>query len=327
VNTSERIRFVAGARLASRDLRAEAAAQSRARQLHVRRVHDTWGIALGYAVGAVGRWLVVGPGIAYDCRGHELIRSRTVALVPPVPRAGGEAWFDLALRRLDDADLRGPETLCASGRAERAGMTWTFAGPAVAGAPSPPVSSALRLGEAVPLARVRVGSGDIRELSLTERRAARSAAGARVASGTAELVLPADGSLHSTQTIDTSGAGFQAPPAYFASVSVAGASVHGALHQSGLLGPFLSVANAGATGFELTVRFATWESTWMDETEPAVGIDWIGVEPIHGCWPAVHVTQALLAAGAPVVALVGQIAQFTAQPVLGPVLKRLEEVP
>ena len=81
--SATRIRFTPRALLEATDLCDDAAARARARAEHVRFVHDTWGVALGYAVGVVGRTVVVGPGVAYDCKGRPIVLSTTLLLTVP----------------------------------------------------------------------------------------------------------------------------------------------------------------------------------------------------------------------------------------------------
>jgi hypothetical protein len=84
--------------------------------LHVRAMHNTWGVALGYEVGVddSGTAATVGPGIAYDCRGREVISARTLALGVPTPPPGdGEGpWiYDLAIHYKSLEDLIGQREL------------------------------------------------------------------------------------------------------------------------------------------------------------------------------------------------------------------------
>jgi hypothetical protein len=235
-----------------------------------------------------------------------------VALAPPED----DGWYDLAVRRLGDDALHGAEALCGRGRRQRPRFTWT----PVAGA-----GPGLRLGEAVPVARVRTAAGSVAELSLASRRAARPLAGARVAAGSAGIELTAQAALYSTHAVDTTAGGFGATPSYFASLSVAMESEQGPLHQNWLIGPLLSISDATPDGFTLTVRFGTWRSDYFDEAAPPIGVDWIGVEPIHGCWPPVAVTDALRAVGAPAALLGEGLRTFAAQPALGDLVKHWEE--
>jgi len=61
----DRVRYHDGARLASRDMREDARFESRLRSVHVRALHDTWGVALGFllAVDADGETGHHRPGI------------------------------------------------------------------------------------------------------------------------------------------------------------------------------------------------------------------------------------------------------------------------
>lgn len=65
------------------DFAGEANAVARRRAVHVRVVHRTWGVALGFtlAPSADRRAVAVGPGFGYDCRGGEII-SPSQQLVP-----------------------------------------------------------------------------------------------------------------------------------------------------------------------------------------------------------------------------------------------------
>jgi hypothetical protein len=303
VTAAERIRFATGALLAAADLRDEHGARAAARASHVRGVHDTWGVALGYAVGAAGHWVVVGPGVAYDCHGAELVLARAVALQPPEPEDGAAgAWFTLVTRRLGDDEVRGDDTLCARGGRERPRFAWV-----PRGRPLPP-------GEAVPIAGVRVGSAGVDEVSLAERRAAHPAAGARLAAGSATVRVEPEEALYSTHAVDTSAARFREEPLYFA--ALAGEP----LEQASAAGPFLAIADPGPEGFLLRVRFAQHAPS-----EPAgdrlLAIRWVGVEPIRGCWPPVDVGAALAGAGAPL----SRLATYTQQPALGQMVRTLEE--
>jgi hypothetical protein len=313
VSTTERIRFVQGAELTARDLHDEVAAESRTRAAHVREVHATWGVATGYSVGVVSRWVIVGPGVAYDCHGRELLSVRTVALQPP-PDAGG--WFDLSVRYREDAELDARETLCPDPRREQARFVWA---PLADAADSTP-----RLGESVPLARVRRHDGTV-EASLRGRRGARTVARTRLAAGSAIVDLPTNGPLRASFAIDTSSGRFHDTPEYFASLSTREPSDRGPLHESGLAGPFLSVSSPGASGFTLDVCYGTPETGPLPEAEPELHVDWIGVEQIRGCWPPVRPARALIDAGVPIAPLDSPLSLFTRQPALGPLVRTIEE--
>jgi hypothetical protein len=324
MSTLERVRFVRGGALAARDVQDEVRGETVARELHVRALHDTWGVALGYAVGLAGPWLVVGPGLAYDHCGRELLSSRTVALRAPRRPLEALEWIDLAVRRRADDELDRDEPLCSGGPLEQPRFVWAVAGEVGAGeAPAP--ADGLRLGEAVPIARVRVSKGRIVDVSLAERRAARPSSGARVAGGSVAIELPADSTLASELEIDTSAANFQAVPFYFASWSIGGAAVTGPLRQGDLVGPFLSISNPRAAGFTLGWRFGTVESAKLEQADPGIRVDWIGVEPIRGCWPGIDPYRALAAEGLPLSLLAAELGSFAYQPALGPLVPLTQE--
>jgi hypothetical protein len=59
--------------------------------LHVRAVHGTWGVAIGFALEALtdGPVVAVGPGVGYDCRGTQIVNWRRA--IVPLPSALQEA--------------------------------------------------------------------------------------------------------------------------------------------------------------------------------------------------------------------------------------------
>lgn len=143
-----RTRFAERDPLRARDLETALAEESRRRALHVRAVHRAAGVALGFAVG-LGRsrhGVVVGPGLAYDRRGRELVSGRTVFV--PAPSTDGR--YDLAL-------------------AGGCGLDWTWLEPGSAR-------------DELVLARFEVDSGQLGDPDLAPRRRARGT-GQRLAAG------------------------------------------------------------------------------------------------------------------------------------------------
>jgi hypothetical protein len=316
----DRIRLYEGARLAARDLRDDQRYEERLRRLHVRGIHGTWGVAIGYEVGLTrgGGAVAVGPGIAYDCAGRALVSGRPVVLLPPRPRAGSTAtswWFDLVARYRDDESLLaardpagGSGPACASPFEERPELRWVFAGDG--GGEAPRLAAAARLGEDVPLARFLVGAGgSLSEPDLSLRRNAQGLvrphiAGGRVRQGSLAI---AGSPLHWSVTIDTSDAGFDtSAPFYVVSLPdhplgersafapLLGPDPTEALTQ--LLGPFVSIDAEERTSFRLTVRSAFLSARAARQLAPGlfralrlklpVAVDWLGLEPIGGCPPA-----------------------------------------
>ena len=68
----DRLDHVEGSRLLARDLRDTARNEARWQGLHVRGLHDTWGVAtgLGLTLTPGRRSIVVGAGAAFDCQGQ-----------------------------------------------------------------------------------------------------------------------------------------------------------------------------------------------------------------------------------------------------------------
>jgi hypothetical protein len=81
---ADRVLHHDGERLTAGDLTEGSAYESWLRALHVRAVHDTWGVAVGFALPMpLPTGIFVGPGVAYDACGHELVLTHPVIL--PLP--------------------------------------------------------------------------------------------------------------------------------------------------------------------------------------------------------------------------------------------------
>jgi len=289
------------------------------RGLHVRALHGVWGIALGYeAIPASDkRSLLVTQGMAYDCHGREIVMSETLQVgfeQPPRNSAAGAWWFDLLIRY--DAELGSAPAINCLGIErnavpERPSWRWSYAGEA----PTPFIKAPgfaenVRLGEEIPLARVRITEqGTLTDLDLTVRRIARSLARPHIATGQIRAgSIPIQGSpLHWRARIDTSAGGFNTfNPFYFATMiehpllsSTSGfADIANQLQEKAkaqLLGPFTRIESLRRTGFTIDVRMAT-VSADLFETLPAamqhntgfalpVPVNWLGIEPNGGCTP------------------------------------------
>src|SRR5690348_14286372 len=103
-----RLRHHQGQHLQVADLQDEYDNLTWLRGLHVLGLHDTWGIALGFSVQLgpkKSNTVLVGPGLAYDCRGREIVLIQTHAVAGP---QGGSAIPDgtvITLVMRYDADL------------------------------------------------------------------------------------------------------------------------------------------------------------------------------------------------------------------------------
>ena len=101
---ADRVTYREGQRLTSRDLQDDRDGRARLRRLHVRHLHETWGIATGFDVqGAGSSAVAVGPGYALDHFARDLVLSASV--VVPVPAVAGPELFVLVAAFLEDCAL------------------------------------------------------------------------------------------------------------------------------------------------------------------------------------------------------------------------------
>ncbi len=284
----ERVAYHEGQLLAGRDLTADLEHRIRMRRFHVGSVHDVWGVALGFQVGLSSdeRSAVVGPGLAYDRLGREILAPRGVVLDPPsVGSSTAGWWIDLVVRRATLDELlagRDPFGGCLgppgspSATEERPVWRWALSGPVSTDqdASAPPFGPAVRLGVDVPLARFLLRTdGTLGAPDLSVRRNAQGIvrphiAGGRVPQGA--LVLSGSPFAWSV-SISTASGGFTGSPAYLVSLAdhpfgessgfalLAGNGSWSQMShdiQRGLGGPFVSVRDPWSGGFRLEVRSA-----------------------------------------------------------------------
>jgi hypothetical protein len=258
-----RVRFATGDLLRARDLDADVAAEAHHRARHVRAAHRVWGVVIGLDVGlaAQGAAAVVGPGLAYDACGRELLSGGRRRLRAP-RRASGSAV----------------ELVLADGRCG-VELRWRDAG-------APPR-------EGVVLAGATVVGGALTSLDRSVRRTARPLAGGCVGRGVfdAELALGVFGTL----TVDTSAAGFTSTPRYVATLVERPETGFAALGPAWrrVRGPFLAVHDEARESFAVDVRLAVRSAgRGTPELDSAnlpdqldVSIAWMGVEPPERCPP------------------------------------------
>lgn len=315
---NQRLSHHDGQLLTARDLQDDVSYDARMRGLHVRALHGVWGIALGYQVLPTGdpRFLQVTQGMAYDCAGREIIMSETLQVELEQPPRGSTAaawWFDLLIRY--DSNLNGIDMITSNGCPgvvpERPSWRWSYAGDA----PTPFIKAPgfaddVRLGEEIPLARVRItDKGTWTDLDLAVRRVARSLTRPHIATGQVKAgSIAIQGSpLHWTARIDTASAGFNTfTPFYFVTLSehpllgtTSGfASLAAPLtekQRGQLLGPFIKIGTPSSTAFILDVRTATVSQALFEALPIAlqrnagfqlpVAVNWLGIEPNGGCAP------------------------------------------
>ncbi len=264
----ERLQYVDGALLLKADLASGVAQEARRTALHVRGLHDTWGVASGLRAhwNAATRRVDVDPGAAFDCRGYVVTLPSAVAL--PVPDTLGTgvalATFDLVLNDH--------------------GVRWEPTGSSLG---SPGFGSGVRVGSDVPLARfVRVGPGMLAGPDYSVRKTARPSSRPYVRSG---VTAPGEltwsvGSAYLRALVDTTDAQFSTTPYYLAQVLGPPAL------PPALLGLFVSLGWFTAQRFVARVYgvLATGQpAATVLANLSAVASDfrvaWVGIEPQLGC--------------------------------------------
>jgi hypothetical protein len=243
---------------AGRDFRAALAFLDARRARHLRGAHGTWGVALGFDVAgdlsASPRILAIGPGLAYDAAGRELVSDR-LREVPIPPAAAGVVIATVA------------STGCVPDPVLR--IAWS--------------AHPLRLGHEVPLATIDLDAGTV---DAVRRPHVQTMAPPRLGGGLVEVgAAPVAGaSFGYDVAVDTAAAGFESVPTYLVQ------PVSGELSASqrmGLLGPLLTVHDPQPDRFSLTVRYlaptgglasAAAELTRPVHSNP-FAFSWVGVEP------------------------------------------------
>jgi hypothetical protein len=294
----DRVRFRDSQQLAARDLADDADHESWMRALHVRAMHDTWGVATGFALAVeeTQGGVMVGPGVAYDGRGRDIVVADELRLAAPQPPASSPGLLaGLEVQLVCSYGGRGQRRhglVCADeSTVESAALRWVFP-PGVA-----PGRDTIRLGEDVPLGTFGLSKdGKLSGPYLGTRRNARARLRPRVGSG--EDSLPnhywLEKNLGAKHKVDTSSAEFTTTPHYFAWLSPAIAV------NAGVLGPFVSIADPTPTGFTVDLMFALTQVlgpiTEMFVDQGDVSLFWVGLEPYTGCPPTISFTmmQAIL---------------------------------
>ena len=132
----QRVRYSDDQLLAARDLNDDEFYEASLRRMHVRGLHDTWGVALGFYLSLSDNkdQVLVGPGLAYDAMGRELLLSETLAMPIPAPPAGVSVplTYDLALSQRDLAEILAHRKQMAACQnkvpAEGISIRWVLAG-------------------------------------------------------------------------------------------------------------------------------------------------------------------------------------------------------
>lgn len=263
----DRVQYVEGARLLAGDLRDSRSGEAHWQSLHVRGLHNTWGVAsgLGLTLTPDRRGILVAPGAAFDCRGDVVRLPAEVQLAMPIDVVPGiaEPAFDVVL---------GPD-----------GVRWE---PTGGDASYPAFGPDVHHGVDIPLGRcVRLSWGVLTPADSGVRRAVHPMTRPSIGFG----LTPAGGltwilGTYSLRAIvDTSAAGFLATPRYSAELAMTP-------DLGGLLGPFLSLASFYPDRF--TARLFAISRTGLAASAVladllkragAIRIAWVGTEPNAGC--------------------------------------------
>jgi hypothetical protein len=294
---NERITYREGQRLMARDLRDDRNRARLLRMLHVRHLHETWGIATGFDVQAAGTAAVaVGPGYALDSYARDLVLSANIAL--PVPAVQGPQIFVLVATFLQDCAFptsSAGASVCLSAplhpRRERPAFAWRT-----------PVE--LELGSMVPLCSITVDNKAIKGAIETRvRRYAQRLVRPYIATGRTD----ADPTLWQAwwnraildgyfQRVDTSDAGFTAAPQYFAELVPVkpSANLSTAEVVAALASAHGHIKETSRDGF---VFQAVVPERFRRDLLDTWAVSWVGVQPMAGCPPSLDFKRLITLAG------------------------------
>jgi hypothetical protein len=288
----ERIAWYEGSRLTHRDLADAIEHEARLLELHVRALHDTYGIAAGLttALAAGARAVVVQPGLAYTCRGASVLLHAVTTIAAPPPSVAGTR-FDLVLVAAPvPSGCASPALDCTGARIPaRARLRWRSLDDDDRCDCDVP-DDAVHLGRFM-----RSGAGTLAGPDASHRRIVRALARPHVASGrTAPGALTwTTGTSDLVAPIDTSAAGFTTTPVYLASLASPSP------WTGGLVAPFLSIGQATPTRFNVHLSIAAKPPalvllfTQLDLAKE-LSISWTGVESAVGCSGGLPLAAALL---------------------------------
>ena len=289
----ERIQWYEGSRLTRRDIADAIEHESRMLELHVRAVHDTFGIAfgLGVTLAAGARAVVVQPGLAYGCRGASVwLHSVATLDAPPASTAG--TTFDLVLVAAQPSRAcAAPDVDCTGERIpSRASLRWRAADDDERCDCDVP-------DDAIDLGRfVRSPSGMLTGPDNARRRCVRGLVRPHVASGITSpgALTWSQGTSDLVASIDTSAAGFTTTPIYLAAITSQ------TPWQGGLVAPFVSVGQASPTRFNVHLSIAAKPPALVllfaqIDLAKELSIAWTGVESASECGGGPPLAASLLA--------------------------------
>lgn len=329
----DRVTYRDGQLLTALDMNNDRQRDERLRRLHMRYLHQTWGIALGFEVTQVimlegelkpvdsgGTAVSVGSGYAVDTLGRDVL-SPDPPISPTLPEVDGRKSFVLTVSYQDDSAFGNRaelESLCLNSdidlRHERPVFSWKR-----------PVE--VRFGPEIPLVQITILDGIIQgELDFRVRRytqpfvrphmdwgsTEKRRTGWKVWTGKDNSPLRL-GHIRSLEVkVDTSDAGFTKTPFYFAildrrtdkgknsSSNSDVPDVESTLFLDGLR----FITDASRVSFTYRVFQSDFNN---DELLPDPGsaeqlgwsLFWLGVEPVTGCKPKFNPLLTFTRAGFP----------------------------
>jgi hypothetical protein len=294
-----RIQFDDDQLLAAQDLQDDRCHADWLRRLHLRVLHDTWGIALGFNVFVRATHLFVTPGLAYDGWGREIVLIDTLEI--PIPQGIGTERLVLSVQYPETLDIGQPScntsVPCDGQNPAQERPTFKWQSP-----------MQLRLGVEIPLVLIRLNNNQL-DLDFSTRRYAQTLQRPHIGWDTThfkianeqELVpylwkLPGiDNPIGFQFQIDTAAAGFVHTPLYFANLKV---TIN--IPEADLLlnARFKSIDNPATDHFNFRILFLP-NSTFgaargavrlmttarQDSEALQISISWIGIEPVTGGEP------------------------------------------
>lgn len=299
----QRVRYSDDQLLAASDLNLDEAYEDSMRRMHIRGLHDTWGVSLGYYLSLSNEenQVLLGPGLAYDALGRELLLADTLNLPAPEPEGSFEMplAYDLVISATELSEMQAERQrrgTCARVLAEGIHLRWVLAGK-VNSFQAETVSKLVKLGLEVPLGRFIYfpSSGTFSGPDLSFRTNARPLLRPHMVLGKISLnqVGLTPDVLAGQVEIDTSAAGFSSQTQYF--VWMPQNPLAKINNVTKIWGPFLSVVDPAMDRFTLKVFFASPFNDpqeifmQMEDLLGAYGetteIFWLGVEPVTGCRP------------------------------------------
>lgn len=277
----DRVTYRAGQLLTASDLQDDLRTNQRLRRLHTHYLHNTWGVALGFAViGNEGQDSVyVGPGYAVDAVGREILFSDGSDL--PIPQTAAQTILALVVTYRSDSQYQNlPDfaTLCAGStadpRLEQPVFAWRTA-------------DTLQPGMDVPLASITIEQGALVRLpDLSVRRTATRQLRPYIGFGSQDYTVQRSGDPFEPFLIDTSDAGFVATPSYFAKVELALGET--AAPVALLYLALAQQASFIATPSPVSFTYFVFYASQLREAVKNITITWFGIEPIAGCEPTAN---------------------------------------